>query len=365
MTTSNDPVSARPRGIWIAGAVAAVLCLGIALGWAIRVVFEPTEDPLTARTFTYASVEPGTVESVIDLNAVARRSREVVGQNRATGVVTKVAVRPGATVSQGTVLYYVNLRPVAVGAGSVPAFRAISSGLRGPDVAQAQRMLAAKGFYAGAVDGYAGAGTVDAIADWQEAQGLPRTGRLDLGDVIFVPSLPAQISLVEQVIARGKTLAGGEDAVRAFSRAPEFVIPATQAQADLMPPGTRVEVTAPDGTVWSAKTGARSASSDGQTATVTLDGKAGKPVCGDACDLVPAVSDALLPSKVVIVPPTDGLVVPSSALLTQADGSTAVAAADGARLRVTVGASAHGLVVVDGVAEGTRVRIPGSDGRGK
>ncbi len=363
MTISeNAIVTNRSRIVRTVGVLGTVLCAGIALGWSVRVVFEPTVDPLAARSFTYASVEPGTVESSIELNAVARKSREVVGQNRASGVVTRVAVRPGAKVSQGSVLYYVNLRPVVVAKGAVPAFRAISSGLRGPDVAQAQQMLAATGFYKGEVDGYADAATADAIADWQESQDLTRTGRLELGDVIFVPALPVHISLAEQVIARGKTVAGGEDAVRAFSNAPQFVIPATQAQAELMPPGTRVDVTAPDGTVWHAKATTRSASSDGQTVTVTLEGKDGKPVCLNACDLVPAVSDALLPSKVIVVAPTRGLVVPSSALLTQVDGSTAIAAADGARVRVSVGASAHGLTVIDGVAQGTRVRVPGSDG---
>ena len=54
-----------------------------------------------------------------------------------------------------------------------------------------------------------------------------------------------------------------------------------------------------------------------------------------------------------------GVVVPLAALITDADGSTAVIAADGQRLPVTVLARARGMAVVQGVRAGTSVRVPG------
>lgn len=54
-----------------------------------------------------------------------------------------------------------------------------------------------------------------------------------------------------------------------------------------------------------------------------------------------------------------GVVVPLAALVTDADGSTGVITADGQRSKVTVKASARGMAVVEGLAAGNAVRVPG------
>lgn len=59
-------------------------------------------------------------------------------------------------------------------AGAAPATGAMVSGPA--DVSTAQRLLTGLGYYRGPVDGVNGAGTRSAVEQFEQAQGLPRTG---------------------------------------------------------------------------------------------------------------------------------------------------------------------------------------------
>jgi peptidoglycan hydrolase-like protein with peptidoglycan-binding domain len=343
--------------------VLAAVVVGAA-GWAAATVLRPADDPLDATAFTYVTVEPGSVGSSINLNTVAEWTPTPVGSNQAAGVVTGAAVQPGDQVSQGSVLYTVNLHPVVVAQGEVPAFRAIGLDAQGADVAQLQGMLQSLGLYNGAVDGKAGSGTVQAIKAWQKSLGVPQTGTAELGDVIFVPSLPTRVSLDSKVIARGKSVSGGEEVLLGLPSAPTFVLPVTEAQAGMIPTGTQVQVTSPDGSIWDAVSTDQVADAETQTITVGLAGPDGGVICGDSCGLVPVTGEAMLSSVIVTVPTAGGLVVPSAALVTDAGGEVAVVDEAGARLPVTVVTSARGMSVVEGVEGGTRVRVPAVEGGG-
>lgn len=326
--------------------------------WAVATVMRPSEEQLEEESFTYATVETGTVGSSLSLNTTVSWDSEKTGTNQAAGIVTSVEAAAGDEVTQGSVLYTVNLRPVVVAQGDVPAFRAIGQGVTGEDVAQLQEMLAAVGYYRGTVDGTAGVSTVSAIMAWQKAMGATPTGTVELGDVIFVPSLPTRVTLDTDVVSRGAMLSGGENAVSALSASPSFSVPVTDAQSTMMPAGTRVEITSPEGDAWEAYAAERSRDAQTQTVNVTLLGEDGAVICGDQCGQIPASGQSTLSSKVITVETVSGLVVPSAALVTTATGQTAVIDETGAEIPVTVTASARGMSAVEGVAEGTRVRVP-------
>lgn len=360
---ATPPLTPHGRSWWpVAVAVlVALVVVGLA-GWAAATVLRPADDPLEATAFTYVTVEQGSVGSSISLNTVAEWTPTPVGSNQAAGVVTGVAVQPGDEVSQASVLYTVNLRPVVVAQGEVPAFRAIELDAQGADVAQLQAMLQSLGLYAGAVDGEAGSGTVQAIMAWQKNLGVAQTGVVALGDVIFVPTLPTRVSLDPEVIARGASLSGGEEVVLGLPPAPEFALPVTEAQAGMIPTGTQVQITAPDGSVWEAVSTDQVADVETQTIIVGLAAPDGGVVCGESCGLVPVTGEARLSSVIVTVPTVEGLVVPSAALVTDASGEVAVIDEAGARMAVAVVTSARGMSVVEGVEEGTRVRVPAVEG---
>ena len=346
------------RGIFVIGAIA--LLVGVAVGWAVSVVAQPVADPSDSLAYTLVTVTQGQVGSSVKLNTMATWPTTVVGVNRSQGVVTGVNLAPGEVTEQGDIIYSVDLRPVIVAMGDIPAFRTITAGDSGADVSQLQSMLTALSFYSGPISGTAGKLTARAIKAWQTSLGLPNTGQVDLGDVIFVPQLPARLSLDTAIIKRGASLTGGEPVMLGLPDAPTFTIPVTDMQAAGMPPGTRVEITAPNTQTWQAVIDDQS--SDPNTGFVDLSLASLVPgtICADQCDLVSVTGQTRLDSTVITMEPVSGLMVPSAAVATQADGSTVVVTDSGERLVVQVVASAKGMSIITGVNAGLAIRIPGN-----
>ncbi|MEO6628889.1 MAG: hypothetical protein ABIP03_10015 [Aquihabitans sp.] len=132
-----------------------------------------------------------------------------------------------------------------------------------------------------------------------------------------------------------------------------FAVSASAEQRASLITGMPVTVVAPDGNKWHGRLGSFSASDDGRY-TAQVDGD----VCLD-CSLIPVVGETALAASVQVVAPVSGPVVPVSALRTEPDGSRSIMFVDGRTTPVTVRASADGFVVVDGVASGDRVLLPG------
>lgn len=358
--TSAMSRSSRTRAVLMRlAALTAALAVGAVGAWAFLFVSTPAEDPLASQTFATVRVVSGEVGESIPLSTVAEWRPIPVGANRASGVVTSVTVATGAEVVQGAVLYTVDLRPVVIAEGDVPAFREITAGMSGADVEQVQHLLADLGFSRGEVDGDDGPMTAAAIRAWQKSLGVAPTGVVAPGDVIFVPSLPSRVALDTNLVSRGTSLTGGELVLSALPAAPEFSVPVTDAQAAMIPVGTRVEVTSPDGQMWEGFIAAQTRDVATGTVTAAVTGRDGTTVCGDQCALVPVTGQVTLASRIVTTETVAGLVVPSSAIVSGADGTLAVIDEAGERVAVEVIAAARGMSVVEGLTAGTRVRVPG------
>jgi len=338
--------------------------VGGVVGWAVASALTPAADPLAATDHTYVQVAEGEVGSSINLNTVAEWAPVPVGANLAAGIVTAVSIAPGDEVGQGAALYRVNDRPVIVAQGAVPAYRALESGVDGADVAQVQQMLAGLGLYSGDADGRFRWSTTAAVKAWQKSLGLAETGVVGREDIIFVPTLPTRVSLDTEKIYRGAPVSGGEEVVRALPVMPAFTVPVTDTQAGMMPTGTRVEVTSPEGQVWEAVTSDQRRDEQTATVIVSLMSTSDGAICADQCGQIPVTGQARLASRIVTVESVAGLMVPSSALVTGADGQVSVIDESGERMPVNVVASARGMSVIEGAAEGLRVQVPaGGDGR--
>jgi len=98
---------------------------------------------------------------------------------------------PGQIIVAGQALYRVDDQPVILMTGSIPAWRAFMPGMAsGRDIKELQANLIALGDASGlltAPDGVYGAGTQVAVERWQHACGLPETGQVALGQVVFLP----------------------------------------------------------------------------------------------------------------------------------------------------------------------------------
>src|SRR5690606_14262406 len=188
----------------------------------------------------------GEVGSSINLNTVAEWKPVPIAANLASGTVTSVSVTAGQEVGVGSVLYAVNLRPVVIAQGDVPAFRTHSRNTTGADVAQLQAMLTQLGFYKGDVSGDFGWLTQAAVEAWQKSLGVDDDGVVQAGDVVFVPSLPTRISLDADKVVRGASLGASDPVISGLPAAPTFRVPVTDTHSALRPHGARVEGAGPD-----------------------------------------------------------------------------------------------------------------------
>lgn len=354
-----EPMPSRPRWRRYAAAGVAILLIGGAVGWAASEVLVPPRDILDSDQTSYVEVVAGEVGSSISLNTAAQWAPVPAGSNQSPGVVTAVSVSPGQEVGPGAVLYTVNLRPTVIAQGEVPAFRSMSNGTAGTDVAQLQSLLTTVGVFSGQTDGRFGPATARAVRHWQRSLGMTPDGVVQVGDIVFVPTLPTRVSLDTEILRRGSSVTGGEEVISVLPAAPTFTIPVTDTQAALMPLGTRVEIDAPGGGLWEAFVAGEIPASEETSRAIVLEGHGGEIICGSDCAAIPAGDRSLLRSRIVTEESVSGLVVPAAALRTSPDGSASVIDDAGEEHDVTIIAMADGMVVVTGIDLGARVRIPG------
>jgi hypothetical protein len=358
--TETHERAKRPTWLRWLGLGALILLVGAVIGWAASTVFTPPRDVLSSTSFTTVEVVDGEVGSSITLNTVAEWTPIPVGSNQASGIVTSVKVKAGSLVKPGNTLYTVDLRPVVIAKGAVPSFRSLGEGDTGADVSQLQRMLKSAGFSTAGPTGTFSAVTTTGVKSWQKARGMDATGIVQAGDIIYVPTLPTRVALDTTLVSRGATLAGGEKVLTGLPSSPEFAIPVTDAQAAIMPEGTRIEITAPEGGTWDGFVVARETDEESGT-RVILDGADGAAICGESCDTIAVEGQTFLLSTIVTVETVSGLTVPSAALRSMADGSIAVTDAEGVDYPVTVVTSARGMSIIEGVEAGLEVRVPATD----
>jgi peptidoglycan hydrolase-like protein with peptidoglycan-binding domain len=98
----------------------------------------------------------------------------------------------GAVIGRGGTLWRIDNEPVVLMYGAVPAYRTLKAGVAdGPDVGELNANLAALGFDPTgtiASSQHFSEATAAAVRRWQAAEGLPETGSVQLGRVVFATS---------------------------------------------------------------------------------------------------------------------------------------------------------------------------------
>lgn len=359
-STPDDALTSGKDGRHMWRRLLLFLCAfagGVVGLWALQVTLgtRPPDSPLdNVLTYTVANE---TVERSLPVIVVAERSRGLVAVNLLDGVVTRVPDFQGPAPT-GSVVYEVAGVPVRIVEGAVPFYRDLIPGVEGDDVSQLQAALGALGYFEGEPDGLYSAPTAAAVREWRTDLGLVDGDSIILGELIAVPDLPRQVSVGDEVDV-GRLAAVGSDALYVLSDEPRFELPLTEAQAQGIDPAATV-VVEHDGREWRARvTTSRSDPVLGQV-VMTLAGLSGGPVCGEACDTLPADGRTQLRGHIVSVPPTTGPAVPLAALETSANGTVSVRLESGRERTVEVLASAGGLAIVEGVEVGERVLVGGS-----
>jgi len=252
--------------------------------------------------------------------------------------------------------------------GSLPAWRTLAEGVAdGADVRQLEQNLTDLGFANArnlTVDDHFTSATTDAVKRWQHALGLPETGQVDLGRVVFLPG-PARVSSVHPTV--GSPAQPGGAVLDTTSTTKVVTVALDASKTYLVKAGDAVVVTLPDQKTVPAsvtevgKVATAPANNGGgggnSTPTVNVTVALSDPAAGGDLDQAPVEVDITTDSRHNV------LVVPVNALLALTEGGYAVEATDGTAshlVPVTTGLFANGNVEISGpgVQAGMKVKVP-------
>lgn len=308
--------------------------------------------------------------------------------NQAGGTYTKLPT-PGQAIFQGHVLYRVDDQPVVLLDGSTPAYRTLSPGASGADVAELNADLVALGYATRAQlrpsSAFFGPVTSRAVEKLQAAVGMTQSGTLTLGQAVFEPTSLRVTGVSAQPGTRAQP---GQGVLQATSTTRQVQVALDAAEQTEVTVRDKVTITLPNnhttpGVVSSVgavatcpsnpgsggpssgsaapETGTCSAgnSGNGSTPTITVDITPSHPAATGRWDQAP-VTVGITTARA-----SDALVVPVTALLAESGGGYAVeVVGPGARnhlVPVSLGLfdDADGLVQVtgSGLAAGQEVVV--------
>ncbi|MEV3966753.1 peptidoglycan-binding domain-containing protein [Streptomyces sp. NPDC050698] len=231
--------------------------------------------------------------------------------------------------------------------------------LRGMDVLQFESNLAALGYTGFTVDEEFTDLTARAVERWQKDLGLPRTGTVGVGDVVYSAG---KVRIGHAGVRLGSAVT--EDALTYTGTSRKVVVNASAAQDSWAVRGAAVTIGLPDG-----KSVKGEVASVGKKATAPEEGGgeggSGAPTVPVTITIKDQESVGRLESAPVTVEyvgreRADVLTVPVAALVALAEGGHGLETADGRFVAVETGLFADGRVEVSGsaVREGMKVRIP-------
>ncbi|MFG2043532.1 peptidoglycan-binding protein [Dactylosporangium sp. NPDC048998] len=360
----------RKRGAVVAGVALA----GVAGAGAVALIDNRSSvDGRQAATDTPAATAP------IVSTDVSRR-QQVTGTLGRSGSFTVVAPGQGtltwlpavgSVVGRGKPAYEVDGKPVMLLFGERPPWRAFQSGMTdGVDVQQLEDNLKALGYGAGlTVDQHFSPATSRAIRRWQEDSGLPVTGAVPLGQIVFVPGA---VRIAGSDLRAGASVGPGTTVERGTGEQRAITVQVSTNVLAAVHAGDPVVVDLPDG---SRKTGTVTtvAAVTQQQSTGAADGRQQGTTEPSASVIVTmtgeiggVIEDAQVQVGITVEAHRGVLAVPVPALRALATNEYEVLVADRTQTRhvpVKVGIFDQVLGVVevtgDGLAAGQRVAVPG------
>jgi peptidoglycan hydrolase-like protein with peptidoglycan-binding domain len=341
-------------------AAAAVACLLAACG------APPASPTSSAVATTTAPVVRTDIVTRQRLNGTLTYAGAYTMTNLVAGIFTSLPA-PGGAINRGQVLYRVGARPVVLMYGD-PEWRGLAVGISdGSDVKQLEQNLLALGFGNSGnlvASGHFDAFDAAAVRRWQASLGVPQTGAVGLGDIIFEPGA---IRIAAVLPSPGSFAQPGEAVIQATSLARVVLVQLDVNLQQLVKVPDAVTVQLPDahtldGHVSAISQVAESAPTSAQggapTATIAVTIALTDPATAGTFDEAPVSVDITAEVHAGV------LAVPVMALLARPGGTYAVEVVEGShRRQVTVATGLfddRGLVEVSGpdLREGMLVEVP-------
>ncbi|WP_155369124.1 efflux RND transporter periplasmic adaptor subunit [Catellatospora vulcania] len=278
---------------------------------------------------------------------------------RGAGTVTWLAAEH-AVINRGKALFRIDDQPVVLLYGALPAYRQLRSGVEGADVKQLEQNLKALGYDGFTVDREFTSSTASAVRAWQEDLGLPETGVVDPGRIVFA-SGPVRVDALSAAV--GDLVQPGTPILTRSGVDRAVVVELEVADERLAEVGAVVQVELPDGRRVPGKVS--------RVQTVVAPGvNGGDPTTNlevtvslAAKDAVQGFDQAAVDVEFTAETREGVLTVPVAALLALAEGGYGVEVVEGGGSRIVAvetGLFAAGRVEVsgDGLAEGAVVGMP-------
>lgn len=357
----RDRPTTRGRNLWPL-TMTLVAALAGAGGWAARGLFKDPDSPPVAESFVTVKARQGEIERSVNLPVSATWHPLLTVNGSAAGTVTAVPPTQARVVKSDEMVVEVDLVPVVIARGDTPAFRDLKVGTSGRDVRQLQEFLRDCGVRKDGATGQFDEGTAQEVKTWQGTHDIPRTGRIALGQLVFVPTLPATIRLSD-TLAPGVAVAPGAPLFEVVEEFPRFTVSSPEAQARLLRTGQEVSIDNPaGGEPWRAVIESMGAPAEDGSTPARLASRGKDAICGAECANLPPQGQGGLVAAVSVVPRTRGMVIPTSALRVAPDGAKTVLTEGGDVLTVDIVGQSGGQAIVTGVAEGAEIRVPIPEG---
>lgn len=194
-----------------------------------------------------AAVERRTLTVTDDFNGTLGFAADYHVLGGLSGILTWT-VPTGTVVTAGKRLYETNGHDrTSLMYGSRPAWRTMESGVtNGADILQLETNLKKLGFTrkGDKIDSHWDGRTTAAVKRWQRKAGLPVDGRVDLGEVVF---LPEAIRVTEISAALGTMVGQGGPVLSGTSSRRVVSLDLDAADRDVFEVGKAVQVKLPDG----------------------------------------------------------------------------------------------------------------------
>lgn len=358
----DGPTSRRRRnGRTVALTAAVALAAGAALvaavgfgGGGARPPAASDLPPATAQVIRQTMLDTDNVPGDLGYGATTTLP------GRIQGVVTKVPLA-GDVLGRGQPIYRVDNTPIVLLYGEVAAYRTLGPGVIGPDVRQLGDNLNALGYGGFTVGTVYTAALARAVEQWEKSLGLPQTGEVELGRVLFAPGAIRIDSVVTGV---NESTGDGQDVLHYTGTRRVVTLQLQVSQQRLAREGVQVQIQMPDGkmaagTVERVYTIINQPTDPGSGPTTLIEA---------LVSLNDPTAAAGIEAAVISVVFTAGehknvLTVPIAALVALAEGGYGLEIVEGSTthyIRVSTGLFASGRVEVtgDGLTEGMTVGMP-------
>lgn len=351
----------RRRAIWaLVGGAALVLAGSAATAIALTsLADEPSGDAASGPEVAFHTVErqdltdTSTSPGVLDYGD----ERPLVGA--LGGTITGLPAL-NEVVDRGGVLYRLDNSPVVHLIGGLPAWRSFDVSMSdGPDVRQLEDNLRALGFFDDEPDERYDWVTREAVRDWQESLGMPRTGEIGLGRVVFEPG-PRRVGAVTAAV--GDQVGPGTEILKLTGQERTVAVQLPIADQRLAAMEAPVTVRLPGGNELNGKIGSvgspTEVPSDSETRLVipveiVLDDPA---AVGELQRITVSVAfQSAVYEQVLAVPVTALIALPGGGLGVEKQTGNGIV-----QVPVDTGAFVQGFVQItgDALAEGDRVVVP-------